>query len=217
MELDARETMGSARPELPPAPPASLDRYESDVVLKNGSTLHLRPIRRDDEPALLKFAGRLSRESLYLRFFSAGGFDLAKAQAVASIDYENQFALVAETREGIVALGQFYRIPRKPERAEVAFAVADALHGQGIGTSLLERLARIAREKGITTFEAEVLPDNRKMIEVFLHSGFEVKRKAEAGVVSFEISLARTAAAEEKAADRARHAATASLHAFFEP
>ncbi|HMA17548.1 MAG TPA: GNAT family N-acetyltransferase, partial [Thermoanaerobaculia bacterium] len=205
-------------PGVPPKEPATpSERYESDVVLKNGSTLHLRPVCAKDAPALLRFIEGLSPESRYLRFLRTQDFDLERAEYFASVDYEDEFALVGEARPGIVALGHFYRDPKKRERAEVAFAVADALQGQGIGTSLLDRLARIAREKGIETFEAEVLPYNRKMIEVFVDSGFDVRRRSEEGVVKFELSLSPTAAAAEKAAERARHAATASMQAFFEP
>lgn len=217
------ETQSGELPAPAPSPPKSgrrvsagkaavdrISRYATDIVLKNGSTLHLRAVEQEDALALLEFSKRLSRESLYLRFFSASSFDLAKAQYIARVDYENQFALVGETCEGIVALGHFYRDPKAPDRAEVAFAVADFLQGQGIGTSLLEQLARIAREKGITTFVAETLPYNHRMIQVFLDSGFDVKKKAEDGALLFEISLASTEAAEEKSAARARQAATAS-------
>jgi len=219
MEADLRERRVSGRRHSRVVPPSavSLQRYESDVVLKNGSTLHLRPVRPDDALRLLSFVQRLSPESLYLRFLGAPRFDLSRAEYLVRLDYENDFALVGETREGIVALGHFFRDPKRPDRAETAFAVADALHGQGIGTSLLDRLARIAREKGIQTFEAEVLARNRKMIDVFVDSGFDVQQRTEAGVVSFELSLAPTPAAAEKAAERARHAATASMKAFFEP
>ena len=193
------------------------ERYESDVVLKNGSTLHLRPVLATDAPALLRFIEGLSPESLHLRFLGAQSSDVEKAEHLAGVDHENEFALVGETRHGIVALGQFSRDSKRPERADTAFAVADALHGQGIGTSLLDRLARVAREKGIETFEAEVLPYNRKMIEVVVDSGFAVRQRTDDGVVRFEISLASTAASAERAAERARHAATASMQAFFEP
>jgi len=210
----------SAGPLPSPAPePGTLasDRYETDVVLKNGSTLHLRPVRPEDAPRLLEFIRGLSPESLYLRFLSVPNVDLARAEYLAQVDYANQFALVGETRHGIVALGHFFRDPERPDRAEAAFAVADALHGQGIGTSLLDRLARVALEMGIRTFEAEVLPYNRKMIDVFVSSGFDVRQRAEDGVVWFEISLEPTTTSVEKAAERARHAATASMQAFFEP
>jgi acetyl coenzyme A synthetase (ADP forming)-like protein len=219
MEADLRESRASEPPRLPETAPASAgpERYESDVVLKNGSTLHLRPVRPDDAPHLLAFVQGLSPESLYLRFLGVSNFDLSRAEHLARVDYENDFALVGETREGIIALGHFFRDPKRSDRAEAAFAVADALHGQGIGTSLLDRLARVAREMGIRTFEAEVLPYNRKMIDVFVDSGFDIRQRAEAGVVWFELSLEPTAASVEKAAERARQAATASMQAFFEP
>jgi acetyl coenzyme A synthetase (ADP forming)-like protein len=205
-------------PSLAPEPGAlAPERFETDVVLKNGSTLHLRPVRPEDAPRLLEFIRGLSAESLYLRFLSVPNLDLARAEYLAQVDYSNQFALVGETRHGIVALGHFFRDPKRPDRAEAAFAVADALHGLGIGTSLLDRLARVALEMGIRTFEAEVLPYNRKMIDVFVSSGFDVRQRAEDGVVWFEISLEATTTSVEKAAERARHAATASMQAFFEP
>jgi len=217
MEAHSGEIHPSGLPPGVPAPSAAPEGYSSDVVLKNGSTLHLRPVLAADAPALLRFLNGLSPESLYFRFLGATTFDLARAEYLARVDYENEFALVGETRKGIVAIGHFFRDPKQPDRAEAAFAVADALHGQGIGTTLLDRLARVAREIGIRTFIAEVLPYNQKMIDVFVDFGYDVKQRTRAGVVSFELSLAPTDAAAEKAAERARFAATASMHAFFEP
>lgn len=219
MEAEVPDIAPAVRPPetAPEAPVASPERYESDVVLKNGSTLHLRPVRPEDAPALIEFFRGLSAESLYLRFLGVSPFDRARAESLARTDYETRFGLVGETRQGIVALGHFHRDPKNPDRAEVAFAVADALQGQGIGTSLLDRLARVAREIGIETFVADVLPYNRKMIEVFVDSGFGVRQRPEDGVVGFEISLAATPQSAERAAERARHAATASMQAFFEP
>ena len=218
MEADLRESP-ACEPLLPAASPAPFppEDSESDVVLKNGSTLHLRPVRPEDAPRLLRFVQGLSPESLYLRFLGSTPFDLSRAQYLSRIDYENDFALVGETRDEIVALGHFFRDPKRPDRAEAAFAVADLLHGQGIGTSLLDRLARIARERGIRTFQADVMARNRKMTEVFLDSGFDVKQRADGGIVSFELSLTPTTAGAEKAAGRARQAVTASMKAFFEP
>jgi GNAT superfamily N-acetyltransferase len=71
------------------------------------------------------------------------------------VDYETTFGLVGETSGRIVAVAHFYRDPKRPERAEAAFTVEDALQGQGIGTRLLERLADIARAKGIKVFRGE--------------------------------------------------------------
>jgi len=205
---NAPQTAGA--PEFPA-------RYETDIVLRTGSTLHVRPIKPEDAAGLLDFYKLLSQESLYFRFFTIPKADPEKAAYLARVDYENQFALVGETAQGIVAVGRFYRDPKRPESAEAAFTIADALQGQGIGTGLLERLAAIAREKGITTFEADVLPANSRMLNVFANSGYEIRRQLEGGVVHVALSILPTVPSEEKAGERHRLAAVASIAPFFEP
>ncbi len=109
--------------------------------------------------------------------------DEQAAAGFCRVDYENEFALVGDAGGRIVAIAQYFRLPKQPERAEVAFTVEDALQGQGIGTRLLERLAEIARARGIRTFEAEVLAPNRRMIDVFRNCGFAAReRRIEGGV-----------------------------------
>jgi acetyl coenzyme A synthetase (ADP forming)-like protein len=191
--------------------------FESDVVLRDGSTLRLRPVRPEDEPALLRFFQSLSPESLYFRFMAIPRIDEHRIGALANVDYENEFALVGESHRGVVALAGFYRAPSAPERAEVAFAIADDLQGRGIGTRLLERLADIARPKGVRTFNAYVLGENRRMMEVFLDSGYAVERHVEGGVYHVVLSLEQTAEYEERAAERSQLAAVASMKAFFQP
>src|SRR6185369_8831305 len=99
---------------------------ESDVVLKSGATLRLRPIRPEDAPALLAFFQRLSPDSLYMRFFAVPRLDVKKAEAVCQVDYVDTFGLVGETAGRIVAVAHFYRNRKRPELAEAAFAVEDA-------------------------------------------------------------------------------------------
>jgi hypothetical protein len=41
---------------------------EADVVLRDGSTLSVRPVRREDESRLRRFFDRLSEESRTFRF-----------------------------------------------------------------------------------------------------------------------------------------------------
>ncbi|MFY9549578.1 MAG: GNAT family N-acetyltransferase [Thermoanaerobaculia bacterium] len=191
---------------------------ERDVVLRSGSTLRLRPIRPDDAAALLAFYGRLSPDSLYFRFFSPRHVDASAAERFCSIDYDNQFALVGEAGGRIVAIAQYFRIPQHPVRAEVAFAVEDALQGQGVGTRLLDRLAEIARSHGISAFEADVLAHNRRMIDVFRNCGFEAKeRRFEGGVEKIVLDITPTPSYEEYAADRSGKAAFASMRRLFEP
>lgn len=191
--------------------------FESDVVLRDGSTLRLRPVRPEDEPPLLEFFRGLSPESLYFRFMAVPRIDVHRVKALATVDYENEFAIVGESHRGIVALAGFYRLPSTPDRAEVAFAIADRLQGRGVGTRMLERLADIAATRGVRTFNAYVLGENRRMMEVFLECGFAVQRHVDGGVYHVVLSLERTAEYEERAAERSQHAAVASMKAFFEP
>jgi len=191
---------------------------ERDVVLRSGSTLRLRPIRREDAAALLAFYARLSQDSLYFRFFSPTRVDEAAASRFCDVDYENQFALVGDAGGRIVAIAQYFRIPKQPELAEVAFAVEDALQGQGIGTRLLDRLADVARSHGIRSFEAHVLAHNRQMSDVFRNCGFTAqKRRTEGGVERVLLDITPTPAYQEHAADRSEKAAFASMRRLFEP
>ncbi|MEO8192040.1 MAG: GNAT family N-acetyltransferase [Acidobacteriota bacterium] len=203
-------------PEVPPPPyPA---HEASDIVIRSGSTVRLRPIRPDDAAPLAEFYRRLSPESLYLRFFGAVRMDETRAAEICRVDYEDTFGFVAEVSGRIIAAAHYYRYPRHPERAEAAFAVEDALQGQGLGTRLLERLADVARAKNIREFDAEVLGQNRKMLGVFASCGFEVSREELGdGVVKTCISIASTPAYRESAAARSEHAAAASMARLFEP
>jgi acetyl coenzyme A synthetase (ADP forming)-like protein len=196
---------------------ADFEQDESDVVLRDGSTLHLRPIRPDDREGVIGFYRRLSTESLYYRFFTVPKLEGAKLDALLSIDYARQFVLVGDLRGRIVAMAGYSRAAAAPERAEVAFAIADELQGRGVGTRLLERLAEIARGQGIETFDAYVLGENRRMIEVLLDSGYEVSRRLDGGVFHVALSLKTTAAYLERSASRAQQAASASMRRLFEP
>jgi acetyl coenzyme A synthetase (ADP forming)-like protein len=192
-------------------------QYESDVVVRDGSTLHLRPVRPDDAAALRELYERLSDDSWYLRFFRVRGSTQADASRLADVDYDNEFVLVAEAGGRLSGAATYSRDPRHPDRAEVSFAVADALQGRGVGTRMLEALADIAREHGIRTFDAYVLHGNDRMMRVFLDSGFEVEQRLEGGVVRVTLSLQPTPRYEALAAERSQAAAAASMRAFFEP
>jgi acetate---CoA ligase (ADP-forming) len=187
-----------------------------DVVLRDGSTLSLRPGRTDDVPALLEFFGALSPQSAYMRFMGFRKLDAEGVRRFATTDPSIGYSLVGECGGRIVAAAGYYRTDA-PDSAEVAFAIADARQGRGIGTRMLDRLADVARAQGIRAFEADVLGENRKMMQVFVDSGYELTRRIDRGVVHFVLSLDRTHNLVEKAAQRSQVAATASMKAFFEP
>src|SRR5215204_5097961 len=146
---------GAWRADLPLMPPATYPSdLAADTILRDGTTVRLRAVREEDGPAVLALFGQLSERSLYYRFMSVPRVDLAEAEKMVRIDYSTQMVLVAERGDTVCGIAGYYRDPSRPARAEVAFAVADAMQRRGLGTRLLERLAEIARERSVRAFDA---------------------------------------------------------------
>jgi acetyl coenzyme A synthetase (ADP forming)-like protein len=174
-------------------------------------------VRSADRDAVLSFYEGLSVDSRAFRFMS-GGVDLGRIAALAvDVDYRDSYGLVAIRGAGdrIVGHGSYARVDGS--RAEVAFAIADELHGRGLATTLLAHLAEVADANGIAIFEAEVLPTNHRMIEVFRESGFPVETSSAPGSIHVELPTSFSAAARERFHDRDRHAAAAAVRSFLEP
>ena len=191
--------------------------YDADVVLRDGSTLRLRPARSDDERAVRAMFGRLSHESLYARFFRIPKIPTLDVSGLLVADPDRAFTLIAESRGEARALAGYIRDPQASDRAEVAFVTDDALQGRGVGTRMLEALADIARAHRIEQFDAYVLAGNERMINVFVDSGFDVEQQLEAGVFHVVLDLDRTTAFEARSAARSETAAAASVQAFLAP
>ncbi len=188
---------------------------EADVALRDGTTVHVRPVRAEDEGALHDFLDALDPNSRMFRFFS-GGVDLrAAARNMADVDYAQRYGLVA-LRDGEV-VGQGIYIGEGSEDAEVAFAVADRLQGHGLATILLAHLAEVAVDNDITVFHAEVMPQNHRMMEVFRESGFPVEISSEPGAIRVVLPTSFEDEAVRRFEDRDRLAAEAALRYFLEP
>lgn len=172
-------------------PPAYPREWEADVVLTDGSVAHVRPIRPDDVEAIHYFHSQQSPESIYLRFFAPiRRLSDKDVHRFTHVDYDKRVALVVMIGDEIAGIGRYDRLKETGyDAAEVAFNVADRHQGRGIGSVLLEHLAAIGREAGVKHFTADVLPQNRKMINVFQDAGYEVAHEFDDGViaVSFEI------------------------------
>src|SRR5215207_2961022 len=204
-----------ARPgEAPPDYPSA---FEADVVLADGATAHVRPIRPDDGPLLVDFHARQSPQSIYYRYFSPRPrLSDRDVERLTTIDYVDRMALVALRGDELIGVARYDRLRHRAE-AEVAFFVDDANHGRGLATVLLEHLAVRAREVGITGFTASVLPENRKMIGVFTQAGFEAATRFADGVIEVRLGLLPTPEAQAVIDARASAAAAEAVRRLLSP
>jgi len=170
-------------------------KYCVDAKMLDGAAIRIRAIRPDDQERLHEHFRGLSEQSVYFRFMGAKR-DLSPddLKRLTELDFKNHAGLAATVtergRERFIGIGR-YICGADPHRAEVAFAILDEFQGRGIGTLLLEHLSLIADANGIAEFEADVLGDNRQMLEVFAHSGFESRRCLDSGVVHLYSSTSK--------------------------
>ena len=199
----------------------SFEKYSISVALKDGSSLHLRPIQMSDEERLLALFSRMSKQTIYLRFHHVlTHMSREEARRFCTVDFVDTFALVGTLGEGleerIIAVGRYARQPGA-NRAQIAFEVEDKYQGLGIGTHLLDQLAFAARDKGITMFEAEVLAENKDMMNVLINSGFNMQRHYQGTTYIGIMDLAPTDVVEQKSTEREKFTSIASLRAFLNP
>jgi RimJ/RimL family protein N-acetyltransferase len=180
------------------------------ALLEDGRPVGIRPIEPTDAPAHEAFVMGLSPESRYLRFFGPKPrVTAAEEEHFCTVDHVDREALIGIMGDQIVGVARYERIA--PTTAEAAFAVADALHGMGLGTLLLEQLAEAGRRNGIQSFTAEVLAGNARMMQVFGDSGFVMTTHYESGgTVHVELDLQPTEALRAAMDARHRHAAEAA-------
>jgi acyl-CoA synthetase (NDP forming)/GNAT superfamily N-acetyltransferase len=207
-----------------PLPEGREGAGRSYALLADGTTMTIRPAGPGDYQAVKRLHEAMSPDNLYLRFFSA---------SKASAEYEARrvtrqaggpdlvalLGLLGDELAGVAS----YEVTSEPTAAEVALAVADTMHGRGIATLLLEHLVSLARAHGIKTLVAEVLPENRAVLEVFADAGLGGRRRHGTGVVELTMPVPAYAALGEDSpyldavAYRERHADVASLVPLLRP
>lgn len=157
------------------------------------SQVFFRPTKPTDEEPLKDLFYSFSQRSIYLRFMGPKiRMPHKELQPLVNLDYDTKMAIVGVVREKerlkIIAVGR-YVLDKKKNDAEVAFAVHDDWQNKGIGTFLLGYLIRIARERGIRTLSAEVLAENRPMLDVFYQAGVKVETVVEEGTYRLILQL----------------------------
>ncbi|WP_084701184.1 bifunctional GNAT family N-acetyltransferase/acetate--CoA ligase family protein [Cryptosporangium arvum] len=193
------------------------EHRQADVVLSDGGTVHIRPIRPDDADAIVALHSRFSDRTRYLRYFSPYPRIPARdLKRFTEVDHAGREALVAVLGNDLIAVGRYEQLS-DPDTAEVAFVVEDAHQGRGIASVMLEHLAEAAREEGITRFVAEILPQNGAMIRVFTDAGYDVDRSFADGVVHLTFDTRETPQVLEVLHDRERRTEARSIRRLMNP
>ncbi|MEM4200710.1 MAG: GNAT family N-acetyltransferase [Nitrososphaerales archaeon] len=167
-------------------------KYETLWKLRDGRTVILRPIKPEDEPLWLEMFQSFSEESIRYRFFQIIKDTPHEVRVrYCNIDYDREIAIVAELNEeerkrilGVV------RVSLEPDRkkGEIAFIVADPWQGLGLGTKMVDYVIEIAKEMGVESLYAIMLPDNYQAMKLTKKMGFTLQ-KMEDGLVKATLSL----------------------------
>ncbi|MGW0201254.1 bifunctional acetate--CoA ligase family protein/GNAT family N-acetyltransferase [Nonomuraea sp. NPDC003201] len=190
--------------------------WEADVVLADGGTAHVRPIKPADADRLRSFYSRLSDESIYFRFFGPRPrLSDREVERFTNVDYVNRVALIATIGAEMVAVIRYDRTG--PGEAEIAFLVEDAHQGRGVASVLLEHLAATARENGIERFVADVLPANMRMMGLLRQAGYTAQSQFEDGVVRMTLDLTPTETSTEVTLSREHRAESRSIGRLLAP
>ncbi len=166
--------------------------YGVREILRNGMEVCIRALHPDDGERMAEAFRNLDPESIYTRFFSLKS-DLSDAdyRLIREMDFDNRVALIVTRtvadREVVIASSSYSRCGY--DMAEVAFIVEEDFHGLGIARRLLTHLGRIAGERGISRFIAEVLVSNAAMLKVFSTVGWPMKKRIADGTVHVTLSL----------------------------
>lgn len=194
--------------------------WEADIVLADGGVAHLRPVEPEDRERFIEFYDRVSDTSKYLRFFSAhptlGEDDLDRW---VNVDNHDRVTLVITERDRIIATARYEIVQQfLPARVgDVSFLVQDDHHGRGAANILLEHLAQIGRECGVERFFAEMLTQNRSMVQVFVRAGYLVKPELEDGFITVDFPIDPTQRSKEVMLQREHRAEASAIRRLLEP
>ncbi len=166
-----------------------LTSQPSYALLADGSTVEIRHATPEDAADVRQMHEELSPANSYFRFFSfSPQAPEREARRLCRPEAADHAALLARLDGELVGAAS-YEATSRPGIAEVAFAVSDEMHGRGIATLLLEHLVSIARQRRLTAFAAETLPENVEMQRVFTAAGLPVERHFSDGVIELLMPL----------------------------
>lgn len=188
-----------SRPAAEPVVAADADGFVRRETLRSGLPVTIRALRPDDRERIAAAFRKLDRDSIYTRLFSyRSELSEADLNRIVNVDRGREVALLvtigAGDNEVVIGSGRCVAAGADARSAEVAFMVEEDYHGLGIASRLLAHLVDIARARGITTLEADVLAENAAMLSVFARSRLPMKQQRDGGVMHVTLDLRPAAA-----------------------
>jgi acetyltransferase len=183
------------KPGKPIIQPYPRELEEWVVLPKSGRRVIIRPVLAEDEPAHRAFHEHQSPDSIRYRFFQfRKHFSREDVAQMVQIDYDREMVFVAnapkEDEEGEETLGTV-RVWTDADnlRCEFAVMVDDRMKGEGLGVALMQKMIDYCRARGTMEMVGNVLPDNRPMLQLAEHLGFEIKFNPEEEVMDLRLPL----------------------------
>ena len=165
----------------------------TEHTFKNGLKVRFRAIKPSDEEAMRRLFYRFSNQTVFRRFlFPISTMPHNKMQEYVNVDYSHMMSVVAlvgeSDQESIIAEARYAK-DEQNAFGDLAFVVDEKYQGIGIGSYLYEMLIRLARDRGLKGFTAEVLQANQNMLKVFENGPLPVNTRVENGLLRLTISF----------------------------
>jgi acetyl coenzyme A synthetase (ADP forming)-like protein len=189
-----------------------MDKFETDVGLKDGSLVHIRPVNAADKPILLAFIENLSPETYKLRFLDIIDTEDALAHLMPA---EDKFELIALREDRIIGHASY--TVNADKKADIGLVVTDEVQKKGLGTILLGQLIQAAAEKGIELFDTLVTSENAPVLKVLSGLGFPTELKVVQGLIHVIFPASRLPEALKRFEQREADSAAAAMKKFFQP
>ena len=164
---------------------------ERTVILKEGTSILIRPARASDVAGLQDIFYDMNKQDVYTRFFrNLRSLSATEAQFMCNVNYDTDMAFlaVAGTRENEKIVGSSCYVGNlSTNTAEVAYMIRSEWQSMGIGKVLQERMKKYAKARGLRGFTGEILASNTKMLDLAKKAGNDVSFKSQGTYYEFTI------------------------------
>lgn len=154
---------------------------EEQFICKNGKKLKIQSIGPTYAEEFLDFMRQVSEET---HFMSRYADEIGKSKNDVLAEKERQRILENDERQGMISIFQEESIigniairsvgkgRKTAHRCNVGLAVRKDYHGYGLGTLLMERAIKFAKDVGYEYMELGVLSDNMPARNLYKKMGF---------------------------------------------